>query len=60
MTATIIGLFVLFCNGNADMDNVTPAVPATAKQYRINLGNLEIGTNIIGTANVYRLVYPTT
>lgn len=56
--AALVGMVLCFENGVADMTNVGPAGPVTAKEYRINGANLEIGADITLAGNVYRLVYP--
>lgn len=58
--ALLTGMIVCYRNGVADMNNVGPAAPTTALEYRINGGNLEIGADITGTGHNYRLVYPHT
>jgi len=57
-TATLSGLYLLFRNGVADMTNVTPAVPVTGTQYRINGTALEIGADVTASGNTYRFMYP--
>jgi hypothetical protein len=52
------GVRVLYRNGIADMENVTPAVPVTATEFRIAGGNLEIGADVTATGDTYRFVYP--
>jgi hypothetical protein len=57
--AAVAGLFDLLRNGVSDM---TPVLfsPVTAKQWRINAGVLEIGTDITASGDDYQVVYPHT
>jgi hypothetical protein len=58
--ASLVGFYMLFRNSVLDMDNVSPAMPTTGSEYRINGSDLEIGANITTSSNEYRIVYPTT
>jgi len=57
VTAALAGIYTITRNGVEDMTRVA-GVPANGNEWRLNAGNLEIGADITGTLNTYRVVYP--